>query len=249
MLRIVAIFLFFILLSHQVVANNCPDAKFMRILLAKEMLYFGEVHGTKEGPEVFLCVVDYAIETYRPKIVSVILELPEEARDLNSLYWSGTDGRASEAEWELVKVLSSYKQGAVKLNFQIETILKPLSTKEYEEYLASRITQFSGAVTLIYGGNYHSSNRPGSYQPDIRPAGMIVGDRTAHLAIARVSAGTAWVCLGADDCGVKVIPKSELPYAKAGTLAPALDLGYDYLYFVERYSASPPHIKSSQPLP
>ena len=79
-------------------------APFVEVLSSGKNLYLGELHGTVEVPQLVREIVDATLVTSTLP-VAVSLELPLAAKNGESPFWEGTDGRSSQAMYALVQYL------------------------------------------------------------------------------------------------------------------------------------------------
>ena len=236
------------------VAAACPDDAGFKKLASFERVYLGESHGTEEVPRLVQCLVEAALAT-RPTSLAVSLELPEEARQPDGVFWKGRDGRASQAMWRLHQwLLAQEAAGALKLDHHQPTELYP-NQADYEKAGGRALNALmrKHARVIVLGGNFHSRREAVDWMPDIAPMGSFVGEGTVHVDVHPLQGGSAWTCTSTapagsppppPTCAAHAIPPLPMPPGVTGTageLGDGKKLGHDHVYLLKTFTASPPH--------
>jgi hypothetical protein len=234
-------------LGANVAHAACPDAKTLDAIAKMGSVYIGEMHGTNETPEFFQCVVEHDVA--KGMHPTVALEQISAARDPHWPGWSALDGRQSKAMARLVTWLDGQeKAGRLKVHWLLDRLVAdlPASEDKGDQYMGEELAALvAKGVVIAYSGNAHGQKSQHMGGPE-RPAGAYVTDTMRHLIVAAAHDGTTWACIGS--CGVQKMPGS--PY-KPGTLIATGTvhsdqlLGYDYVYTVPSFSASPPQIEAN----
>ena len=213
-------------------------------------LFLGELHGTNEVPELFRNLIETAIFAKRSNKEKLIvsLEKSNDARDLESWFWEGRDGRSSVAMWELVKyLLTEELAGNLELHFQhsMNDQFWNMSANEREESIGKEIARLSiDAQVLILGGNIHSSKDLsvlGEFGENLKSVGMFLNPDMLHIYVEVIGESELWVCFGDPDseCGIQN-KTSVFEDAKAGSLIDGVMLSHDYILFIPPTTASLP---------
>ncbi len=238
----------------------CPPDSTLDTLLEHKALVIGEIHGTVETPAFFQCLVERALVSIDEPL-TVSLELASSARDPSSSFWSGEDGRSSQAMWQLVQFLKEQEQlGKLSLHLQLE---KPVfnSFEEAKAYsddwerhrgIAIKELAARGRVIALMG-NAHSMRDPGKFEGipgELFMAGYYMGSEVTRVAVENVEDGEAWVCKGippAITCGAVTVKKRGIAGAVPGAIVNGDAMGHDLIYFIEEraFSASPPHLQTT----
>ncbi|KJV35462.1 hypothetical protein [Luteibacter yeojuensis] len=219
----------------------CPDKPTLDTLTKMGSVFIGEEHGTNESPAFVRCVVEHDIASGMHPTVA--LEQSSTSRDLASDDWLGTDGRHSKAMAALVVwLLAREKAGAVKLHW-LDDYTKSGDTRDHDMG-ESLVPLLAEGPVIAYAGNVHAQKSQRMMQGyDVKPAGEYAGAAMVHVLLAPSGPGSAWNCIGT--CGVHT-QKGGVFSAKPGTLVPAASLGrdfllgYDYVYSIASFTASPP---------
>ena len=232
--------------------GHCDANGLLELVRGGKDLYLGEMHGTAETPALIQCLVEEAL-LHKRKPLYVSLELPMEARDPGSSFWSGTDGRSSEAMWLLVQFLMRHENtGELTLCLQYSNEAKRVAGQNRaEEIIGNDLNNLAKKGQLIaMSGSFHSRKAPANYAPNLKPAGMYAGDSVIHIFVEPIERA-AWTCDGSG-CGAHKYPRTPLKNARSGMLvhaeevghAYAEEIGHDYIFFLARSTASPPHLSS-----
>lgn len=213
---------------------HCPHE--LKSIVSGSSLYIGELHGTNETPKLVECIVLEALSS-RSDPITVSLELPEIARDPHSDFWCGQDGRSSHAMWLLVKSLIELEMlNKVKLHFQYGAYGNPVAD---EDRLATFESIAKDGFLVAYTGNFHSrkalvreiSQR--SSNQEFRHGELV------HVSVESIAEGEAWVC-GETGCGLVKVPDTSISNAKTYGLVDGSIHEHDFIFFVPRFTASPP---------
>lgn len=243
----ISIFVFYFL-AGVAVAEPIPDCNakpLVDFIRSGEDVYLGELHGTVEIPQLLQCLVNVAIKTKRKDRIIVSLELRNEARNLKSDFWRGTDGRSSEAMWSLMKnLLVLEKQGEIQLHFQRDelNISSMGNQNKIEKLMGQAMAKLAIKGQLIaLSGNYHSNKEPPFYDVDFTPTGMFVGENVIHIYVLPMSHNSeAWGCVNNRKCGAFQYSKMTIPNAVVDELLNGDELNHDYIFFMNKTTASPP---------
>ena len=217
-------------------------------------VFVGEIHGTNEKPQLFARLVKAAVSSkaqfndkgeLRDEII-VSLEMSVDARDLDSWFWSGTDGRSSGAMWGLMKYLiEEESKGNLTIHFQhSKDVLVPnMSTNQREKIIGESIAMLLETnQVLAFSGNVHSSKDTsflGKYGESLKTVGMFVGGDMLHVYLESIGEYESWSCVGGTPCGVNSF-KSPFSDHKVNTMIDGSELGHDLILFIAPTTASPP---------
>lgn len=233
------------------VAAACPDDAGFKKLASFEHLYVGESHGTEEVPRLVQCLVQNAIAA-RPASLAVSLEMPEEARQPDSLFWKNRDGRASQAMWRLHQwLLAQEAASALKLDHHQPTQHYP-DQADYEKAGGQALNALmrKHSRVIVLGGSFHSRREGVDWMPGVAPMGSYVGEGTVHVEVQALQGGTAWQCRSTapagsapppPTCAAHAVPPLPMPLGAAGELGDGKKLGHDHVYLLKSFTASPPH--------
>ncbi len=139
----------------------------------KKIILFGEIHGTKEIPQI---LSNFFKDLARNEDFNLCLELPEEFQNvkldkiLSLVKEEGTSGLISEEYIELIKEMPKN----VKLVFIAPNLIK--SQEEMEKGIADNILKLiNGKRTFAILGSIHSSkNKITMGNLTITPAGFLI---------------------------------------------------------------------------
>jgi hypothetical protein len=206
-------------------------------------VYIGELHGTQESPAFLRCLAAYEI-AHGVKPLTVSVEFAESARDMNAPDWHANDGRTSVAMASLLQwLMAEEKRGHVNLHFQRGKV-DSLDDFDHRAGEAIRDLAKKGHV-IAYSGNFHNMKAaPQGF--NFVPAGAYVGPGFTRIDIDDVNGGTAWFST-VDGTGVHQLTAKRAGYGKSGTLIDGRENGYDFIYLVPAFTASPPHMPTPQP--
>lgn len=221
--------------------RDCPSNAVLDRLLDFGDLIFGEVHGTVESPQFMQCVVERAVQR---EIEPSSFPWSFRKRRASQTRSSGPvkDGRASVAMWSLLEFLvRKEEEGALRVHFQ-HSKLTP-DVVDIDEHVGLELKQLvkEGRVIAL-AGNYHSSREAVAWHPSVKPAGMYVGSAITHIRIEAARDGEAWFC-SSTSCGVGPLRRPRLKGGAdpvAGDLVDGAELNHDFIFFVDRFTASPP---------
>jgi hypothetical protein len=146
--------------------------------------------------------------------------------------------------WELTQfLLEKEKAGKLTLNFHAKAIFANGGT--YDEGIGLELKKLSQQGKVIgYGGNFHSRKIVAKEIPSLIPAGFYTGPSFVHVAIGAANSGEAWFCGGSDmPCGVHAVSTSSYAKSAPGALVDGDLVGHDYIFFVDHFTASVPHLK------
>ncbi len=222
---------------------DCPADKQLHQLLVFDDLFIGGIHGTREIPLLVQCLVDKALKESNENLI-VSLELDESASDLHSPLWQDDtalmteDGRSSRAMYALMQYLITREAtGQLGLHFQYGR--KGSSRPNSARATGRELETLSGnARVIVLAGNYQSmKTTPPGYFDYLETEGMYAGNRFTHINIRSLNPGTFWSCTG--NCGISTYnpPGHSAP---VGQLADGADIGHDYVFYLESFTASEP---------
>jgi hypothetical protein len=185
----------------------------------------------------------------------VSLEQQPAARDAAGNAWRGTDGRGSEAMWELTQFLvREEKAGRLEFHQHVPAVMPlkgnppELDSAVYEKLMGEPLRGLAARGQLIaLSGNAHSRNQaaPGlGYEP----AGKYAGPGVVHIAVMAARGGTSWSCVG-NQCGAQSFPASGEQGATPGTLTDGAWFGHDLIFWLDKSTASPPKFPAVAPHP
>ena len=233
-----ALFLFISIYSLSVRGN---ELDLFNLVQSGDDLYIGEIHGTKEIPELIHALVEFAINDQQQEKLAVILELPSTARDFKSYFWSGLDGRSSVSMAALVSGLIKLEgEGYIELFFQLEGYdYSNFSLSTYEEHLGRFVDDKLDSYQVIaYGGSAHSAKNRFSEDVTYYPAGHYIRNITS-IYVAANQPYSFWGCLQAGCSEHSSDPSAEL-LKEPGSLIDGEKIHHDYIYIIGGLTASPP---------
>ncbi len=183
-----------------------------------DVVFFGEVHGNRESPEVFLAAVCRYLES-EDGDVRVALELPTDVqKDLDrfmvsdgdseaverlraNLFWQRPqvfqDGRSSAAMLDLVKALRQLGASTRRLVSvtAFDGVVYPGHTRD--AVMAANITSLSQEanddVVLVLTGDIHARRTPPAGMSDFIPAASLVEGEILTILVLPES-GDSWNC-------------------------------------------------------
>ena len=252
----------FLTLFIQGAAAGPSDAINTLILSRPDIRFvlFGEMHGTKEEPQIFGDVVEAMTRQHRPVVAA--LELEPGTLDSWLASDGGTkarqklmaqddfnsgDGRGSRAMFALIYRLKTLSQNNKNLNV---AVIKPAQAggTSYEKTMAANIQAAGkgGALVLVLVGNAHNMRVPLPSEPGYPgydPMAMHM-PATETLSIGFVTAGgDAWNCQAT--CGIHPLRADPVPPGQQLIVLKQPHQPYDVLLPVGKVSASPPMSKST----
>jgi len=166
-------------------SNGCPiKVDVSNIAKTRDILIFGEIHGTKEMPEYFGSVIcSLVTDKNFVRKITVLLEHPKSSNDelqeylksdylssdnqklINSSPWNKRlqDGRASVAVLRLVKELGVYKKNYPQLNIQAWVDYNAAEKqRNLDSILARDLTNLydkdHNSLVILLIGNYHGNS-------------------------------------------------------------------------------------------
>lgn len=139
----------------------------------KKLILFGEIHGTKEIPELLLNLFN---DLAKDEVFNLCLEIPEEFQnvDIDKILplakETGTSGLISEEYINLIKKINK----KIKIFFIVPNSIK--TQEEMEKGIADNILRlFNGKRTLVVLGSIHASkNKITIGNLNITPAGFLI---------------------------------------------------------------------------
>lgn len=245
-MRLVGVFALFFLIQRISLAQSCIDPDLDRILETKRGLYIGELHGSNEMPDYFLCLVDYFVQINKKQKIVVSLELPESAREPSAVFWRNQDGRASQRMYALVQtLLERERRDILILHFQYKDIEvleqgKQGRTPDQRIYDALNMVQEKGFV-LALGGNIHNMKTlPVAMTSSVVTAGMMLGDTWVSVRLAATNPGEVWACSPNRPCGLISILPSKMANFNLGRLNRDQNQHHDFIWFLPSLTPSRP---------
>jgi len=232
-------------------------------IMESNVVVFGELHGTKEAPFVFLSAICERLNRFDEETITVALEYPQVESEhllsymnssgspedrtqlLETFFWKrqAQDGRTSVAMLELIDSLRRISKETGRL--EVIAIVPEAGSGKHEELMATAINhsvqQRPESPHFVRVGNLHSRRgvgRPGD--SDFRPMlGWIEGDSVSVNIFSRH--GDFWACT-AEGCGRRSLSGEDAEFGTLGTAMPRLDKSshHDYAIIFDRFSASPP---------
>ena len=225
-----------------------------------DVVFFGELHGNKETPEVFLAAVCRYLES-EDGDVRVALELPTDMqRDLDrfmnsdgdseavqrlqaNLFWQRSrmsqDGRSSAAMLDLVTALRQLGASARRLVSVTAFDGIVYSGHTRDAVMAANITSISQEanddVVFVLTGNIHARRTPPARMNDFIPAASLVeGDVLTVLVLPE--SGDSWNCQGT----CQSWPVHEVTDLSAYEYRVRTEGSYDFVLPIGRVTSSPP---------
>lgn len=225
----------------------------------------GEMHGTKEMPQIFWDAVCLTSEKRR---VVVALELPETGQaaldsflasdgSLNAKgaflatdFWTSKfkDGRSSEAMFRLIddlRVAYQAKKIAAVVAFQPVRTAGPDANQAYEKQMAEIIQKGTpkGAMAVILVGNIHAMKTE-FVRPSMRylpMAGHLPKRETLSFDIQSDGGSGAWACTGPSLCGPITFGRAPVTFERGLKRTSDKSSPYDgQLFLGAATTASPP---------
>lgn len=237
-------------------------------LLDAEVVVFGELHGTKEAPLVFLSAICERLRNSSNETTIIVgLEYPQiesehllryvnssgsaEEKDqlLETFFWKREmqDGRTSVAMFELIDSLRRLRKITGRLD--VFAIVPKAGSGRHEELMAAAIDQSVqhnlGSPHFILVGNLHSRRTVGrANDADFRP--MLRWVEAESISVNIFSRhGDFWACT-VDGCGLRSLPGEDDEFGTLRTAMPKIDSSahHDHSIVFDRFSASPPAVKN-----
>jgi hypothetical protein len=222
-------------------SNDCAPLSGLAPVLARPELKYllvGEVHGTREAPQLFADIVCSATKSGRT--VSVAVEDTDDEQPsldaflksdggtaaqkafLDPVFWGDEmqDGRTSAAYFALHLYLRQLFAADRILSV---TAVQPVEsdTGDYEKAMADNIraAQARNAVVIVLLGNIHARKTVMHLGPsDIIPAGSYL-DAAGTVALQVVDlGGEAWTCTSPADCKAHPIGPTASPGTSRGVV-------------------------------
>lgn len=228
-------------------ANTVCEGEISQLIITGKNIYLGESHGTVEVPAIVKCLVEKRLALDTNKSFTVALEFRSSALDLQSDIWFGTDGRSSAAMWDLMQYLLKL-QSENKLNlYMINDPIKfddQFSQNNAEKQRGLGLFKvIEKSQVLALSGNMHSRKSSPSFWPEMIPAGFYTQGSMVHISIEAIEDGESWHCSGNNNCGAKFslgFPTNPTENTKVGSFISGEIVEHDYIYFVKKFTASPP---------
>jgi hypothetical protein len=187
-------------------------------------VYIGEIHGTKESPELAWSAICFGIGSGRHVILG--LEYPRDQQSdltkffdtedrtlatktlLSTRFWSTTiDGRTSEAMLELLERVYTLRKNVTALAYDVPrefVTRKVIAIGDRDKDSAEFLEHYRGrsrkqAMWVLLGGNVHARKAIGvpNLGPDYEhymPLGYLIRDWGLSHLNVEFGGGTAWAC-------------------------------------------------------
>lgn len=239
---------FLLLYGLSVYPVSCPDTSRLEALVEHGGIYIGEIHGTNEAPALVACLLSKVIKDKRNVVLS--LELPRTARDRHDEFWAQTqsDGRSSVAMRRLLDyAILMENAGLVRIHYQNQD--NTVNYRDFDKSVGEYLKEASiNNLVIALSGNIHAARAlPERMQMLPKPAGSYVGSHFSNVMLANINKGEAWLCVGMGECGAREVGgarESHAPGDLVKVFGSIAGLGYDYVFYLESYSASPPLLKN-----
>lgn len=201
--------------NHEANASwGCEAVPGLDSLYQKDIILFGELHGTNEIPKMFGNVACNIISSQSGKRILIGLELPADfdneflkigkvpqrqiLSDVDRMdFWSEMkDGRHSRAMRELTLRLISYANDSAGRVFLIAFERRNIDSSGAAAIL-SRIKAVHADQTLILVGNNHARRERMPNGPEYPPMGQNLSNSGGSIVAldGRFEAGHAWICI------------------------------------------------------
>ena len=229
---------------------------------SSRLVFLGELHGTNEAPAL---AAELACEmAHRPDGVTLALEIPstdqpqidrylasagtisDQSKLISTPHWQTPmdkqDGRRSLAMLALLDRVRQLRAASVKIEvlaFDGWSTGAPRDAIMAENLRAS-MRQRPRASFLVLVGNVHASKSKGApSDSQFETMAYLLSSESPLSLLVDSSAGTAWVCMGDQGCGVHNVGRvAQLPTGFAVGNSPLP--GYDGSVVLESFSASLP---------
>ena len=242
--------------SKKIASSDCKTILGLDSIYQKNIILFGELHGTNEIPRMFGNVACNAIVSQPSKRILIGLELPgdfdraflkigkvPETQILSEVdrmdFWRAMkDGRHSRAMRELTLRLISYAHTSGGRVFLI-AFERPNIDSIGAAAILSRIEEVHADQTLILVGNNHARKVRMPNGPAYPPMGENLGRGGESIVSldGRFEAGRAWICMS--QCAARPI-SSPLHIGRDGEfveLMPGI-AGYDGIFHLSQLTVS-----------
>ena len=229
------------------------------LIAEKRVVWFGEMHGTCEAPQLFLGLVRL-VGSRHPALPVVALEIPaSEQRAIDRYLAAGDDsilrataffkselkdGRSSTAIVRLLSQLRTEKKAAVFCFDSSEAKTPQERDTAMAQNLRVCARKFMSAKLVVLSGKVHASMVEGtSWDPAYRPAAFELNKKLGSVVSFSLAyeAGTMWARTEKGFGEHKV--KGDRWSGKAShyiTLYPTPARGYDGAIFTRTLTGSPP---------
>ncbi len=253
--------------------SPCEEANtpFRIPIIDADVVFFGERHGNKESPEVFLTAVCKFLNLTKGG-VRVALEFPTglqsgldtylksngdtEALEefLSHRFWhrpSGfQDGRSSLAMLDLIEALRVLRASAGNLASVTAfdgVVYMDQSRDAVMANLINGLSQISeDDVVLVLTGSWHARRTPAAHMQGYSPAASLIADELVTVLVLPES-GDSWNCLRQGHCASSPVP--EITDLSAYEERIRAEGAFDYLLPVGQVTASPPALATARSPP
>lgn len=243
---------------------TCPRAIEVppALVAAGATTIFGEIHGTREAPELFGDVVCHAAA--RGGRVVVGLELPSSESDAVRAFLAGGTSLTSRPFWTqpyqsgrtsaaMLALLTELRR-IIQVDPRVELFLFDIpfeadpqnrDARMAETVRAKRAAEPDAAM-LLFTGNVHAQKTKGTaWDPSLEPMAYHLVTHGVQLTSLNIRnpKGTAWVCHSNDasSCGESPIGgRAPEPGAPTRGIELIASDGYDGVYIVPSATAAPP---------
>lgn len=230
-------------------------------LLAEPLVFFGEIHGTNEIPDLVGSHLCALVASGRAVLLGLEIPAEEQTRIDAFLQSSGSaeqvqallggphwrtarpDGRSSQAMLRLLELVRTLKQlpdSKVRVVAFDTWNLDPLRDTVMAKNLAAARASVGDESTVVLTGNLHALKTRGS-RFDAEFESMAYVMRRSKPVTINVTplTGTAWFC--GPDCGVQTFSQKQATQPAEGLhLGKSLTNDYSGQFFIGRTSASLP---------
>lgn len=230
-------------------------------LLTEPLVFFGEIHGTNEIPDLVGSHICALVSSRRAVLLGLEIPSEEQTRIDTFLQSSGStaqvqallagphwrtarpDGRSSQAMLRLLELVRTLKQqpdSKVRVIAFDTWNLEPLRDAVMAKNLAAARTKVRDESTVVLTGNLHALRSRGSrFDADFESMAYVMRRSQPVTINVTPLTGTAWFC--GPDCGVQTLSqKRAAPSSKGLQLETSLTSDYSGHFFIAKSSASLP---------
>lgn len=216
----------FIVPTQGCVAAQPIDKEFEQVVAAsaaKTYTFIGELHGTKQVPELFLKLVARLQSLGRPLVVGVELHVADseaidnyvtnktvrdsEARDelLRGLSWSCNgyaDGRTSQAMLNLLQQIRNLNSLKGLQHINVVPFLNGIDHDAYQLLSTAVARAGTGARLIVLTGNIHAMKKTLAIPGVQRPIASYFADNETYSLDVSAENGETWACFSdTEPCG------------------------------------------------
>lgn len=253
--------------------DKCETVQNIEIIDRAHLVFFGEIHGTVEAPQLFGEVVCAASQK---GVVSVAIEWPTDlqiavtryiadshsvsarASILAHAFWRTKllDGKSSESMLRLLDRLGNMRSRGhlIEVHLFDDPVDSKAEATGRDRRLAQRLRMLLGqrphkTQMLVLTGNLHSRVERGvPWNSEFEPAAFLLRDLQPLSLDMAFADGTAWTCLMDGSCAARKYRGNSTDRWPSLTLSPGLKNSHHGGFSVGPISASPPAVsrKASQ---